>query len=236
MEVYSALEDFGLSKSEASIYVTLLKLGSATPSEIAQKTNIHRVSIYDILLKLQDKGIVSFAVLGKRKYYEAVKPEQLVILAEEKKKALEEIVPKLSAQMVLAKPANDATIFKDWAGIKSVLLEVTQVKGTVRTFSSGWGLPTINKNFYESWNQRLFENKVKIRFLVSKKHPQKMKSNYEIRYLPDEFSLPSTTMIFEDKVFIIIWTSNLGILIKSKDVAESYTKYFELLWNISEPQ
>ena len=53
------LEEIGLSKNEAKIYLTLLDLGSATASKIADTSKMHRTTVYDALDRLVQKGIVS---------------------------------------------------------------------------------------------------------------------------------------------------------------------------------
>ena len=56
------------------------------------------------------------------------------------------------------------------------------------------------------------------------------------KYIPDEFSAPTTTFIYEDKTAIIIWGETpVATLIKSKEVAKSYKNYFEMLWKIAKP-
>ena len=52
----------------------------------------------------------------------------------------------------------------------------------------------------------------------------------EIRYLKAHLSLSSTN-VYGDKVAIILWSDNpLGILIKQKEIADSYRNYFKPIW------
>ena len=50
------LEQFGLSKEEAQVYITVLELGGSFASTIARKSNTARVNCYYILdtLKIRD--------------------------------------------------------------------------------------------------------------------------------------------------------------------------------------
>ena len=58
--------------------------------------------------------------------------------------------------------------------------------------------------------------------------------NTEARILPKEFTSNSSTNIYNNKISIIFWGSQpFGILIKSKEIAESQRKYFNLLWKIA---
>jgi len=228
----NVLRELGLSDTEANTYLALLRLGSATPSEIVQKTGIHRINLYDILNRLQEKGLVSFIVMGKRKHYEAASPKKLLELEEERKKALEEIVPELSAQRALARAPQEATIFKDKPGIKNVIREMTRSKTPLRLFASGWGFKEAFPEYYEVWHQRLKENNVLVKTLMSCRFKRtKFHPVYKIRYLPSEFVFPSTTVVYEDRVFVAMWSEHpIGILIRSREISASYREFFELLW------
>jgi len=52
------LMSFGLTSSQAEVYLTLLQLGGAKASEIANKANIERTQVHHILSKLHKLGLV----------------------------------------------------------------------------------------------------------------------------------------------------------------------------------
>jgi len=237
VDTKTALKELGLSDNEASTYITLLRLGSATPSELSQKTNIHRINLYDLLLRLQEKGLVSYSIVGKRKTYEATEPKRLIDLIEEKRKTLQEAIPELEAQRALAKLPQEAIILKDKTGIKNILIEITKAKTEILVFASGWGFRQTFPEYYDVWHQRLRENKKVMQTVISSKFLGQDKEDsdvYNMRYLPSQFIFPSTTAIFNDKVFMIMWSKQpIGILIRGKEISESYKQYFKLLWETS---
>ncbi len=55
------------------------------------------------------------------------------------------------------------------------------------------------------------------------------------RQEPKEFEMPISTEIYKNKVaiFILIKESPATIVIESEHVAESFRKYFDLLWKTS---
>jgi hypothetical protein len=57
----------------------------------------------------------------------------------------------------------------------------------------------------------------------------------EFRFLPKEFEMPTSTEIYANKVIIMILSkeSPMAIMIESKDVAQSFRKYFYALWKTS---
>jgi len=58
-ELISKLEDFGLSKNDAAVYLGLLRTGPTKASQICNFTKINRVKVYRILENLKKLGFVS---------------------------------------------------------------------------------------------------------------------------------------------------------------------------------
>jgi len=102
-------------------------------------------------------------------------------------------------------------------------------------FASGWGFKENFPDYYDIWHERFKTNKVKIKCLISNKFKNlKIPEPLEYRFLPSKFVFPSTTAIYEDKVFIIMWSAKpIGILIRGKEISDSYKKFFEILWKSS---
>jgi len=90
-------------------------------------------------------------------------------------------------------------------------------------------LPTFSKVFI---SQRELRN-IRAKLVVVKgTKPVKTKLN-TYRWIAKGFSSPSTTVIYGNKLAILLWLEEpLGIMIESKEVVESYKHYFELLWKI----
>ena len=88
----------GLSKNEAKVYLTLLKLGKATAVEITRMSKVHRVNVYDVLERLIEKGLIGTVIQAKKKIYEVASPEHLIYLLKEKEEALDKVMPQLKAE------------------------------------------------------------------------------------------------------------------------------------------
>lgn len=235
-EIKQALKNFGLTENEAEVYLLLLKLGNASASEIAGKSSIHRINVYDILERLQEKGLVSFVIMGKRKQYEAINPKKILEIEERRKKEIESIIPELMNQRELGKEPQEVTIFKDKQGIRNITNEITKLK-EFDFFASGWGFSQyFGKEYSDTWHAQLKVNKVKVRCLISNKFKGslKMPEALDYKYLPSEFVFPSTTLLYQDNVLIIMWSANpLAILIRGKEIHDSYKHFFEMLWKLA---
>lgn len=235
MEIKSVLMEFGLTDKEIDVYLALLRTGNCQASEIAQKTNIHRINVYDILERLQEKGLVGFAIEGKTKKYEAIDPKKILELEEERKEKIKSIIPELIKQREMANLPQEAVILKDKKGIQNILEEITKSKTEVLLFASGWGFKENFPNYAPIWHERFRINKVKIRCLLSSKFKDtEIPKPLVCKFLPSEFVFPSTTCIYEDKVLIIMWgASPIAVLVRGKEIFDSNREFFEMLWKIA---
>ena len=68
--------DLGVTEREAKVYIELLSKKQFTSSELQKSAGIPRTKIYEVLLKMINRGICNERRLGKVKYYEAVEPKK----------------------------------------------------------------------------------------------------------------------------------------------------------------
>ena len=72
------LQKIGLTDGEAKVYLALTEIGSSTVGPIVKKANVAYSNVYDILNRLIEKGIVSFILRNKTKYFQAASPRNLM--------------------------------------------------------------------------------------------------------------------------------------------------------------
>lgn len=83
------LLNLGFKQKEVEVYLALLRLGRASPVQIAVVTKINRVTVYIIAKKLVAKGIIAEDLGGKNVSLVALPPTELVALIEKEKVATE---------------------------------------------------------------------------------------------------------------------------------------------------
>jgi sugar-specific transcriptional regulator TrmB len=227
------LEKIGLNLNEAKIYLALLKIGEAQAGQISKETQINRTTVYDSLERLIQNGLVVFVISANRKIFRPVAPKHLLNQISEKEETIKEILPELEELFHESKEKEETDIYKGKKGIKSILDDILKCKEYVSFGSSGKFLEIMKYDFF-TFQKRKKELKIKSRIIVSEssRKSETVKSAFAtFRYVPDEFSAPTTTFIFADKVAIIVWSETpFATLIKSKEVSKSYKNYFELLW------
>ena len=90
LEAAEELKGFGLSTYEASAYATLLRLGIADASLVAQKAGVPFGRVYDVLNTLVERGLLSLHE-GRPKQYRAVQPRvAMSILLGQRKRELDD--------------------------------------------------------------------------------------------------------------------------------------------------
>ena len=89
--IVDAMKQMGFTTSDARIYLALLKRHPATGYELATSSGVPRSAIYNVLNRLQSRGLVN-AVKGKPIRYLPLEPERLFALMESRfRKNLEDL-------------------------------------------------------------------------------------------------------------------------------------------------
>ena len=114
----SVLEELGLSNAEAKIYLALLGLGSSKTGDIIDRTKLQSSTVYHVLGSLVEKGLVSYVLKGKIKFYQAEDPNSFLLFLEEKKRKLNEILPELRRKERLSKQKQTAKVYEGLKGVK----------------------------------------------------------------------------------------------------------------------
>jgi sugar-specific transcriptional regulator TrmB len=237
----SVLIDAGLTQKESEIYILLLKKGSCPASDIARSTNISRPHVYDTLETLIDKGLVSYVIIDGRRNFKPAPPESLLNYLEDEKQELaskenkiRSIIPSLEK---LIRPKIDqatAEIYQGKEGLKSLFKDIIVEKKNFVAFGASEKFQMIMPLFSKKFIKERQKFKIKGKLVVVEGvHPIKTRLN-NYRWIPKEYSSPSTTVVYGNKVAIILWNEPyIGILISSAETARSYRNYFELLWGIA---
>jgi len=237
------LEELGLTANESKVYLSLMELGSSSATQIIQKTGLHRAVVYDLLERLIEKGLVGFAIKGRKKYFEATNPERLREMLLEKEEKLSEILPRLQ-ELSKFRTKLEVKIYKGTEGIKTVFEDILISKPKEwLSLGSGGETYKLLPDFLEHFHKVRIKNKILVRGLfldnpTARKRGEnlaKMKSS-DIKYLPKSFITPTVMNIYNDRVTLYSVTEGnipFIILVENKELSKSFREYFEWLWKLS---
>src|SRR3989344_9503766 len=120
METKEALEEIGLTKKEAEIYLALIDLGPSLAGNISRRTGIHRRNVYDATDRLIKKGLIGYIKKNNRRYFEAVSPERLLELLKERQDAISSVIPDIQKRYSSSKETQETNFYKGINGLKTV--------------------------------------------------------------------------------------------------------------------
>lgn len=230
------LQKLGLNLGEAKVYLVLLNLGKAQAGEISKKSQINRTTVYDSLERLIERGLVTYIISANKKIFRPVKPAVLIEKIKETEKIATELLPELEDLYKKSKEKEESDIYKGRKGIKSILWDILKYKQYL-AFGSSERFLEIMKHDFLMFQKRKKELKIKARVILnesSRKSESVQKAYSQFRFIPDEYTSPTTTFVYNDKIAVIIWSETpVATVISSKDVAKSYRSYFDLLWKQS---
>lgn len=234
-----SLTSLGLTDGEAKVYLALLKSGSSTVGPIVKEAKVAYSNIYEILDRLLQKGLVSFIIKEKTRYYQAAPPSQLSEYLEKKesrleqeKSALKKLIPELE-KLQLATQQQQAEIFLGFKGIKTAYERMAQQKGDKEWLFFYFSQKDYNQEADEFFTRSysLFKN-LNLKGISSPDYKNSefiKKTRLKIKYV--SFPIPGNIDIHQDKLLITSWQQPLAILITSKDIAEKFRQYFYSIWN-----
>jgi len=242
------LQTLGITKSEAEIYLAILKLGESKVSSIASETGINRRNIYDSLSTLIDKGLI-FQIIGEKEgIYAAVSPEKLFQLVQSKEIALSTILPDMKKDYEAKKIKEKTLIYRGIDGFKKFMQDMLESETSIRSIGAkgGWGDKKIGD--YADWFEReRIKKKIKVynlfdhemREVIGKSKP--LYNTYaEHRFLPSGFSTNSAVDFFGDTIVIftglyvekVVEDVTLFVHV-NRNLAESYRVWFQCMWDTS---
>ncbi|MCK4319910.1 hypothetical protein KAW38_05070 [Candidatus Micrarchaeota archaeon] len=234
----SALEDIGLTGVEIKVYLALLELGSSSAGPIVKRSNLQNAVVHRALHSLGEKGLVTYVLEGRKRSYQCINPRSISDFIEDKKKRFEEILPELLARQNTAGKKPEATIYRGIRGIKEMLNYLVQ-DSPEEYDSYGGSKPQqerLGDYFWRHLHNRRIKNKTKARiiFQPSLRYWGKeldKKPLTKVRYTKKEIEPLQETVIGGNKVAIIVYTEKpYGFLIEDSIPANSYRKFFDMLW------
>ena len=234
------LREIGLTDTEIRAYLSLLSIGTTSAGKIVEETGIYRKNLYDALNKLIEKGLVTYVIENKIKYFQPKDPENLIRFLEEKKNKILEKEIELQKELPLLKqkfksllPEIESGIYRGIEGIKTILKECLNYKEILFIGATG-DVENRLPYFWPHYNRKREKLKIRWNFLLTYESRNKYitKAKYlEYKVLPKILSGPNVIYIYGNYVANVLWLEKpIAFVTKHKSLADNYRKYFYYLW------
>lgn len=242
------LEKLGLTKTEAKIYLLLLRLGSTSATPLIKKAELHRATVYDVLERLLEKGLASFVTKEGKRFYSATEPERFEVILKEKeeeiqtqKKLLQQLKPELTALTAETPTHYPIEVLTGKEGLKTAFEDVLRKGKTFYALGAQGNFQKYHPQYQQIWHQKMVRARIKCRMIYAEKCRQLRTRTSpllyaDIRFIAKVYDGPMTTHFYDDIVLIVMWAEQpVVIRIKNKALVEHYKHFFNLIWTISKP-
>jgi sugar-specific transcriptional regulator TrmB len=238
--IQQILIETGLNELEADVYLAVLELGESTVLPIAKKAGIKRTYCYDILSSLTNKGLVSYVQKNNRRRYQALDPKKMQILLKNRFENFQAVLPEL-ASLYKTSGKPKVSFYEGENGIISIYEQLWNVN-RVDAIASPSHIEKYLGDWWKNFSTKiLLVKKLLIREMIplgntkGSYHSFFKKPYHELRFLPKSFKLTTDMMLFENKLALISYGTNLhAVVIEDSSIVETQKALFEIIWKKAE--
>lgn len=234
------LEEVGLSEAEAKIYLALIRLGQSKTGRIIDITKLQSSTVYHVLGSLMEKGIVTYILKGKVKYFQAESPESLLMFLDEKKRKVNGIIPELKEMEKLSRIKQNAKVYEGVKGIMTAFNDIleTMKKGEEYYFFQFPFEKLQNERallFLRNYHLKRSAKGIRVKGIASLECKDLMKEISELQHTKIKYldnPAPTVVVIYKNKILQLDWGEvPTAFTIQSEIIYNSHKKFFLEKWN-----
>ncbi len=239
-QVRQTLSSIGLNKNEIKVYLDLNKKNNSSALDISKRTKIHRSNTYDALRNLMSKGFVKQTKKDNKMIFSAIDPEKLKDYIKQKQKDLEDVIPKIKQLAQEKTKTEDISISRGVFSLRDALNELLEYKENILVYGAPKEASEIfGEGFIQDYHKRRAKKKIHMCHIYNQNAEERIKELNKIpyteaRHLAKKYDSIVSTVISGDIVFFFIFSEPISVIrIQNSSIAESYKKYFKILWKIA---
>ncbi|MBI4114830.1 MAG: hypothetical protein HY445_03245 [Candidatus Niyogibacteria bacterium] len=244
------LSKFGLNNKETCVLLVGLRHGPMHATQFAKECRLTRPNAYDVLKKLEDKGLCHQlgALYGKK--FKMASPEDIGLLLDRKKKEYEEMENELNVLLPGLKDERKFYVeypqieyFKGIEGIKMMLEDSLHCEEKVILTAASLTnfVSLVGNEFAKYFVKKRIEKGIvgkTLRFrggdINDPFYKKSKEHNLEIRYAPQGIEINATIFLYDDKIGLVSSEKEkLGILMRSRDYSSTLQSWFYFIWGVS---
>lgn len=239
MNIQTRLEELGLSKQEARVYLALLEHGECSASSLAKITSLQRTTAYAILKNLVRQGFVISSIVRRGQVFRAEKPQLLAHYYEKRLRSFVEGIPFLETLEKQQIKTAGLRFIETPSELKrfyqTILREYRGRSYVAMGNSNAW--QGIEPEFFVEFRKERARAKIQTRLLLTADSDQTSPTDptllREIKFLPKKYTFQSTIDIFDDKILIVSPEQTaLAVVIAVPAMVDIFSSVFELLWDV----
>lgn len=243
-DIIHILDAVGFNHAQSQLYVAGLQLGNAPASEYAKATGINRITTYNLLEEMVRRGYFTVMKNVRAKWYAPVAPEYVALEVRKNAEALERVLPELRSLQGAKYRKPRVRFFEGWEGVRHVYEDTLSAQSELLNFANSAAVRTFWPNYDEEYVGERVKRGIRLRGIApddvtgQRVHGEDKQRLREIRLVPaTDFDFTNEINIYDHKVAICSFDSGLkgdrdvfGVIIESKEVAETQRQIFEMAW------
>lgn len=251
MTLQNNLKKLGLNDKETEIYLTLIKNGAVSPTDLAKMTKINRATIYSSAKNLQNKGLIIEDVSSTKTVFTPAPAEQLDQIIKRGEKELEEkkgVIQNVIDELNLITSQNNYPVpkirFVDETNLENFIHENMEkwIQSMRKSDSTWWGTQdhTFSSNFTEfnDWywkrpyvsgiGMHLVTNEDGIEKVLEKKYQRKER---DVRFT-ESMNITSSVWVGGEYLIMIVTRNRPFYLFEIHDaaLADNMREVFKNTW------
>jgi sugar-specific transcriptional regulator TrmB len=239
MNLTNQLKLVGLNKSEIRIYLYILENGLSNPPQVSRGTKITRTNCYHVLCSLKEKGLIQEQLNNNRKVYLPTDPESLVRNWQQKKEAIEQILPDLHGLYTTQKNKPKIKFYDGIDQVREIYLQslkADEIMAIGSTKNIQKLLPDFLKYYFSEIRRRgiIFKNNLTSDSeATAQTIYNDLKDFYNFKLLPREYQNPTTDILIwgNNIAFITFQEPAFGTILSDDMIAQNFKMLFDLLWS-----
>lgn len=237
------LKVFGFDSHEIRVYEVLLEYGHLNARKVSALSKVPRVTTYQNLQKLIDKGLVKKIEEGKIDVFEAVSPSVLNSIVglktqetETQRFSFEKMLPELLSIYAKGMKRPSVSFYEGISGFVKIYDDILSEGHNLDIIASAYKVPEY-QNIIQKYKKKQEKVGIQIRALVPRsnnpaKKGRALPKDKNIKaILEDDLSLDGQLIIYGDKVAITHFSGEVShILIENKYIAKMFRQIFGFVW------
>ncbi len=242
MDLKNVLKGVGLKEKEALIYLATLELGPSPASEIACRAKLNRVTTYNILDKLMNKGFISRYTQNDIKIFAATDPDGIREDCRNNYMNLKASLPDFRRLSGTTRHPR-VRYYEGIKGMKRIYADTLTAKTEILNYAAS----KLIREYWPTYDEEYVRARVKKEIYLRGICPDdefgatvvaNNKKNYrKIRLVsPGKFPFSNEINIYDDKVAIISFGKDrtiLGMIIESAEIADTQRAIFVMAWEFA---
>ena len=235
------LEEIGLNRREARIYLAVLQHPESNLADITKRTLIPRMSCHAILRGMLQKGYIDILVRKRRRYFVAVPPHRILERLSRRAGEFKEALPRFERHAQAGPAQPRIRFFEGIEGIRAVFRRILDEKRPFFAITCIDDMETVASDYFREFIARRTKQRLPVKLLTNRTpasvrlKTQDNKELRETRFVPERYRFHTANYISGNTVALLSLKQKppTALIIEDQEIAQTNAMYFELLWTMA---